>query len=456
MKNISPVLSLVIQIAALLFVVIAFLVLYNMFLVDHSLDDLQIALNDIKSDKFGDADKLLSYALSNELNKHPPSTADLIALDYTKNVLGQNDAKRSRRDIVTILGDLISAKKDARGTALLMADRLNAALCRILRIRTNSKKRVHVLQQMQAPVIPADFNHSPNPILRKHYEATQLRLSKQYEKAAEAYQEIAAQYPNSNVAPLALFQAGAIYENDAHNISKAEELREKVKQQYPVSAYSFKEADEYAKLRRFLPMKLLKTAIRAGSIKFVEIMLVKATEKMTKEGIKPGEKFIVKATDKQITAVTMQQINERLKNAPVRVSDFRLKFEPGNVIGLNGAGTLGIRSVDGRASGTIWLLKDPPKQFLKYADARNVKDQQWVYFEIDSARIGPVVIPRQLVNELLVEAEVIFNINIPFSVQTMEFDSVAGRTIWQGPRNERNITTMKSSLELATYEEGRQ
>lgn len=99
--------------------IIVFFVSYNVFLVDHSLDNLKFSLEGVSSadtvlgtQDFG---LLLDYNIIREISSTKINSADLASIEFSKRVLTQGEWSRKVEDIRFALEQVVNERVGQRG-----------------------------------------------------------------------------------------------------------------------------------------------------------------------------------------------------------------------------------------------------------------------------------------------------------------------------------------------------
>ena len=111
---------------------VSFFIFYNIYLVDRSLINLQLALNEASSVKtiqdFERIKPFLRIPLLKEIIKRSTSTKTLAALEIVQNVASSAKKKEQIEDIKFYLKNVIDSKEKERGGLLSFFDRINSGL----------------------------------------------------------------------------------------------------------------------------------------------------------------------------------------------------------------------------------------------------------------------------------------------------------------------------------------
>ncbi|MFH1791721.1 MAG: hypothetical protein ABH885_07065 [Candidatus Omnitrophota bacterium] len=235
------------KLAVKIFLVLAgmgvFFLVYNNYMVDHSLNNLAQALNDVENKNLENAIKMISHEVNSEMAKDRPDLDTVMALEFAKNVVSQHNTARPLNDVQMVLKEMVSAKTGKRNKFFVFLDNINRILSNVPVlggiIKRFGKKPGEEVSSSES----ADKEQGALPVLALFNKAAEERVTGSYIKAAELYLSIADEYGDSELAPSALFQAASIYQFDLGEEDRAKEIFDKISREYPTSYFSYNDVN---------------------------------------------------------------------------------------------------------------------------------------------------------------------------------------------------------------------
>ncbi|MDD5449783.1 MAG: tetratricopeptide repeat protein [Candidatus Omnitrophica bacterium] len=229
--------------------IVAFFFSYNVFMVDHLLEDLRFALDQTGSTQsigqMGTISLLLDDVLINEVASLKMDSLTVTNLEFVRNVMSTGGVKGQINDVEFLLDRLVKTKEKERGTMLLAFDRMNKDFQGFVRFLTKEFPAGALRSEMFRSAAKADLT-----ILdaAKKYEG-----ERKFEEAASAYEEFIQAYPAYPQLRFVKLQLASVY---------------------------FK-AGEYREAQR-LYRKLIDEAPQSNEAKVAGILMTKAGERIKK------------------------------------------------------------------------------------------------------------------------------------------------------------------------------
>jgi len=212
--------------------VVVFFTVYNIFLVDRSLVNLQIALNNIAEAKTADdltkIKHLLKVPILREVSKKKASTQAVLALEAIDNIVSSNDPNQLQ-DAKFYLGQLIEEKEKGRHGILKLLDQVNARL--FASEVPSSKDRL----EKQARSLLAKINSTKDEesLQASYYELGNIYVElSDISKAQEAFLKVVQINPKSDIAIKARFNLAWAYKSGGQ-YDKAIAYFEQIKKEFP-------------------------------------------------------------------------------------------------------------------------------------------------------------------------------------------------------------------------------
>ena len=434
MTTVKALFGLTLRLLLVFSVTITFFIGYNRFLVDYTIKDLKLALNNIKKDELEGVDKILSYALSDELRKPKPEIYTAIALEYSKEILLKREKKRSLNDTETILENLIMQKTEKRGRILKVLGDTSTSIAHVLNIDSDIDKRLSEKAETKTPKIDYEEIKRKNPVLEKYSNAIEEREKGNFKNAVKVYLEMAKENDESPIAPLLLYQAGSTYLYDLEDEKRAYQIFRLIKMYYPTSYFAY--ADEEKELpawTKIFPMEILKKTISDAAAKFAQIMVTYTQDHMKRE---EANIWSIQPTDDQITKATENFINKLLKKiqSPLTVKKVKITFLEGSKVEVVGVGEIGRLELKGYILGKMLLIDG------------------WAMYKVEKAEILGVDIQPALASQMLRESHRVFNRDLPFALDEIVIDASIKPALstWKGPLKDKEKIILQGTETIPT------
>ncbi|MBL7132104.1 MAG: hypothetical protein ISS45_12015 [Candidatus Omnitrophica bacterium] len=411
----KPIIRLIIRISLVFAASTIFFLGYNRFLVDHSLNNLKLALGDVKKNQLEGVSKILAQTVIEELTKTDPEIETYMALEYAKNVVSSHEKGRSLNDVKLMMQDIIKKKEQKRGRVLNVLDNISNTTVRALRLQPGIKKIAMKREKIERRVIDFKDLERRYPVLKQYKDAVKNREAGNYEEAAKIYLEIAKNYKYSAIAPTVLFQAGSTYQFDLKDEKRAAEVFEKISKDYPITVFSYKRVTEVETpaWMQTAPIRVARKGIRLvgdrcgvllGERIVTEMRFLQKGERVTHE-------VTILITEELMTGAT-KRINTKLAGKPVKVE--RIEFE------FNRDGTMGVKG-----KGSIAGI-DMNVDFTGRVELKERAGGAWLVYNVIDANISGIPIDPLLINRALEKGHSKFNAKVPFQVTAVEIEPGEG------------------------------
>lgn len=198
--------------------VILFFISYNTYLVDHSLDDLRLALTQTASAQtLEDTQSLktvIDYALISELTAYKMNSGNLAGLTFTRNIVTKGKATEQIKDMESALKEIIKRREKQRGVVLTAVDKVMNGLKEI-------KNKLSALFLIKKPKLAITVDTS---LIEK---AKFLEESWKLPEAIENYELFIASYPGYEKIDDVRLRLAYCYEK-SKDYPKAQKLYERI------------------------------------------------------------------------------------------------------------------------------------------------------------------------------------------------------------------------------------
>jgi len=222
----------------LIFIVIicavVFFLGYNTYLVDHSLVNLKLALDQVSDARtLEDVKKIeqaLSYPLRKEIGKQKLDMATLADLEYIDEILSSPKSMNQLEDVKFFLRRVIAKKSQERGPLMASLDTMSKTFVPIQQKETvnNLRKEEQKLKEQISTAKPEEIQE-----LYSQLNVVYQKLN-DYKKAEEVSSKIIELDPQSYRAAKVKFTKAWDYKNKG-DLDKAKEIFDEVIQEYPNS-----------------------------------------------------------------------------------------------------------------------------------------------------------------------------------------------------------------------------
>lgn len=176
----------------------AFFSFYNIFLVDHALEDLRFSLEQTAlaysvEDADG-IDMVITKSISEEMPYAKLNTRDIANLEYAKKVMVKGKDFRQLDSVKVALTAVISKKEEKRGWFLSLLDKIFRP------IRKNIGKLAHIYSIVVKP--PKLTTAPPAEQIQLIGKISDLEKEQDLNKAVTSLQKLIGRYPNNEKTPL--------------------------------------------------------------------------------------------------------------------------------------------------------------------------------------------------------------------------------------------------------------
>jgi tetratricopeptide (TPR) repeat protein len=214
--------------------VVVFFLSYNVYLIDHSLEDLKLALDQTaKAQSIAEMERiglLLDDVLIQEVSSFRMDSLNVASLEFTRNVLSTGGIKDQIRDVEFLLDKLVRTREQQRGNVFLAFDRMNRDLQNLIRFITKEMPMGALRPEIFPPNVKVDLS-----ILK---EGRRYEDNWQLKEAISAYEEFLNKYPsypqlrlvklwlaNSYFKSMNYKEAGRLYEGLIKEAPQSEEAK---------------------------------------------------------------------------------------------------------------------------------------------------------------------------------------------------------------------------------------
>lgn len=171
---------------------VIFFLSYNVYLVDHSLEDLKLAL-DVTSrseevSRISQVSMLIDDVLINEVSALRMDSMTIANLEFTKNIVQTGRVKQQLQDMEFLLNKIIKEKEKERGAVLTVLDRMNRDIMKFIKMVKRALKAGMFRPELFRPKQKVDLSLVN---AAKAYE-THWQLK----EAIKAYTEFISRYPD--------------------------------------------------------------------------------------------------------------------------------------------------------------------------------------------------------------------------------------------------------------------
>jgi len=210
--------------------VVIFFLGYNMYLIDYSLANLKLALNQVNDIKTsGEAKNLasaLDYSLFNEIASETLQSGNISKIELAKDILNKSQDANRLKDVKFALQEVIKEKEKERPAVLIALDKLSSLVAPGARkiSKTKLEDQARGSREKIGTLSDRDELQSAYYVLANTY----AQLS-EFEKAKETYDKAIAFNPDSNLAKKSRFNL-AWNEKNRGNLDEAIKEFEKLSQ----------------------------------------------------------------------------------------------------------------------------------------------------------------------------------------------------------------------------------
>lgn len=202
--------------------VVIFFSVYHTYLVDHSLDNLRLALDKTGEAKsFEDAKKLaymLDYSLITEVTQRQMQTTVFSKIELAKDILNKTQDISQLEDARFVLREVVAEKEKARSPFLIILDRVN----KIFAPLSQKFARVQLEGRIKSLQLKISLTWGKAALQKQYYELAGLYAGlSRLRRANQIYQKVIALNPQSDLAKKSQFNI-AWNEKERGNLAESE------------------------------------------------------------------------------------------------------------------------------------------------------------------------------------------------------------------------------------------
>ena len=210
--------------------VVIFFLGYNMYLIDYSLANLKLALNQVNDIKTSEEAKnlasALDYSLFNEIASETLQSGNIAKIELAKDILNKSQDANRLKDVKFALQEVIKQKEKERSAVLIALDKLSSLVAPGERKISKAKLEGQARDSREKIGTLSDRDELQNAYYVLANTYTQLS---EFEKAKEAYERAIALNLDSNLAKKSRFNL-AWNEKNRGNLDEAIKEFEKLSQ----------------------------------------------------------------------------------------------------------------------------------------------------------------------------------------------------------------------------------
>lgn len=280
-----------------------------------------------------------------------------------------------------------------------------------------------------------------------------------YKEAADALVKVAEKYENSEIAPVALFQAAGTYSFDLGDEEAAKKIFEALRDRYPVSELSSSKTTTYMRLapeaaRRNTSYHLtrllwnmpplgtyIREAIDRSSTRFISKAIRETISYIDRSKLDKGDAIKIEKSDADISKWLNRHLDIISKNLFIQIKNVSVRVREGNEIEVQTSTTMGGVEVKGYLLGRLELKREPSAG----------KEEYRIALIVEQSKFGPVNLPPEMANASLERCQKIFNQKLPFAIRKLQMDAASGTILFEG--TQRVLTEQLRKEHTESYEE---
>lgn len=300
-----------------------------------------------------------------------------------------------------------------------------------------------------------EYPESSWVIFAKFQVADILRKTKKLKESAQYYYNIAKEYHEDKLSPLAMFYSFNIYYYELKNKDEASNIYHELISKYPASnivtnvfkEFEFNEGTGWVKKekQRNILKKIEKTKeniwekppfsyigeiAKKGGVLYALYMIEGSCKQAISQGKDKGDILRIEVDADFLTNWVNYRLNifsRKYEKLGLSFSNFSIDFPYSGWVSVRGRVAIGRYNWDVYVLSRIYLKKVSEMDFdfgIQYPW------DIWVVFEVKEARLGKLNVPRKIIDKALREAESVFNNKQIFNIERIETNPVI--TIWEG------------------------
>lgn len=226
-KNIPGILARFKKTAIALVSITSFFVIYNLFLVDHTLEDLRFSLEQTalaySIEDLNGLDMVVTKTVAEEMPYYKIDTRNISNLEYAKNLVKTGTNYRQVDGVKVALKGVVERKEKKRGFVLSFLDRINRP---VLKNMSNLARLYSAVVEPRRAALPGALKIDLRDMMAL------LDKEKNLNKAAAGYKSIIEKYPDHEKMPLVKLKLAYAHQRLGQG-DKAIKVYKEVISQYP-------------------------------------------------------------------------------------------------------------------------------------------------------------------------------------------------------------------------------